>query len=165
MLRRGLALVFLLGFTLAPLLVFGEELPHGRWWRSPQIVKKLNLQEEQIDRLEAIFVESGRKLIGLKNNVEKEQFEFSVLLDGKDIDENAVMKQLRLLDKERSALNAERVRMVLEARKVIGYDKFIILKEHMERKAKQKIRRFIGQEGHPEGKWKSKHGKMGKPDM
>jgi len=164
MLRKGLSIVLLLGFTLAPGLVSSQELPPGKWWKNPGIVKKLDLEEKQIEQLEAAFVESARKLIGLKSKVQKEQFEFRVLLNGKDLNETAVMKQLKRLDKERSALNAERVRMLLKTRQIIGYDNSVILREHLERRTKQKIRRFTGREGQRKGKWKSRHGKS-EPDM
>lgn len=152
MLRKVLGALLLLTFVFAPMTALGKMLPDGKWWRNPHVVKQLNLSEEQISAMDDAFVEHSRNLIRLKSAVEQEQFELGVLIDSRELNEEAVMKQVKKLEKEKADLSAEFWRLVLTTRKVVGYENFRKLKESAEKKAKQKIRRFIGQEDHRKGK-------------
>jgi Spy/CpxP family protein refolding chaperone len=117
----GILLILLL--ALAP-LAMGQNIPNGKWWKDPRVVKELNLTSGESQRLDQLFVKSRRRLIDLKNQVEKEQFEYQTLMESPDLDEAAVKRQLKKLEKARSALNAERSRFVVGVRKILGRDRF-----------------------------------------
>jgi Spy/CpxP family protein refolding chaperone len=102
----------------------GQNMPNGKWWKDPRVVKELNLTSGESQRLDQLFVKSRRRLIDLKNQVEKEQFEYQTLMESPDLDEAAVKRQLKKLEKARSALNAERSRFVVGVRKILGRDRF-----------------------------------------
>jgi hypothetical protein len=120
-----------------PTWVSAQDLPVGKWWRTPSIVEQLHLNEKQLSHLDDLFVESTRKLMDLKNEVEKEQFELKVRLESKALDEDGIMEQVRKLEKKRALLNEERVRIIVKTRQIIGYDAFIRLKELIEKRAKE----------------------------
>ena len=122
----GLPLILLL--TLAP-LAMGQTLPSGKWWKDPGVVKQLKLTSAEVKKLDKLFVKSRRRLIELKNRVEKEQFEYQNLMESKNLDESAVNRQLQKLEKARSNLNAERSRFLVEVRKILGHDRFQKLKQ------------------------------------
>ncbi len=152
MLKITLSVLLLVTLVIAPALAMGQELPPGKWWRNPAVVKRLNLSEEQINQMDEQFNKSGGKLIGLKSAVQQEQFELGVLLESKTLDEDAIMKQLENLDKKKTALQEEFMRLVIETRKIIGYENFRTLKAHMEKKAIRKARRFMGEQGRKQGR-------------
>ena len=117
----GIPLILIL--ALAP-LAMGQTLPSGKWWKAPRIVKQLNLTSAEVQKLDNLFVKSRRRLIELKNRVEKEQFEYQTLMESPNLDESAVNRQLKKLEKARSELAAERSRFVVGVRKILGRDRF-----------------------------------------
>ena len=117
------------GITLIVVLIWapsavGQSMPSGKWWKDRGIAKELNLTSQDVKRLDDLFVKSRRRMIDLKNEVEKEQFEYQTLIESKQLDEKAVNRQLQKLEKARSDLNAERSRFVLGVRKILGRDRF-----------------------------------------
>lgn len=117
----GITLIIVL--TLAPLAV-AQDMPGGKWWQDPDIAKELNLTSKDVKALDDLFIESRRRMIELKNQVEKEQFEYQTLIESKNLDESAVNRQLQRLEEARTELNAERSRFVLGVRKILGRDRF-----------------------------------------
>lgn len=146
MLRTILSVVALFALAVTPALVAAQDLPPGKWWHEPAIAKRLNLSEEQIKQLDGQFNRSGSKLIGLRSAVQQEQFDLGILLESEKLDEAEIMKQVKKLEAEKSALQEEFMRLVIETRKIIGYENFRILKGHMEKRASKKIRRLTGEE-------------------
>ena len=117
----GLTLVTLL--LLAPLAA-AQSMPGGKWWKDPGIAKELQLTPGEVKQFDKLFVESRRRMIELKNQVEKEQFEYQNLMESKTLDEAAVNRQLQKLDQARSELNEERSRFVVAVRKILGSERF-----------------------------------------
>jgi Spy/CpxP family protein refolding chaperone len=103
-------------------------MPPGKWWKDPQFVKKLNLNESQISKLDEEFVKSRRLLIELKNKVESERFELDNSFEKRDMDENTIKAQYQKVEDAKRALSYERFRFIMEARKIMGYEKFNQLK-------------------------------------
>lgn len=128
MLKQFIAGISLIVFlALAPLAI-GQTMPSGKWWRDPGIVKQLDLTAKEAKQLDKLFVKSRRRLIELKNQVEKERFEYQTLMESQNLDESAVNRQLQKLEKARTAMNAETNRFVVEVRKILGHDRFQKLK-------------------------------------
>ena len=122
----GIPLIFVL--ALAPLAT-GQTVPSSKWWKDPDIVKQLNLTSGEVKQFDKLFVKSRRRLIELKNHVEKEQFEYQTLMESQNLDESAVNRQLKKLEEARSNLNSERSRFLVEVRKILGRDRFQKLKQ------------------------------------
>ena len=80
----GILLIFI--FNL-PGLATGQDAPSGKWWYNQKIVQNLNLTQKEISELDQLYVGSHRKLIELKNAVEREQFELDTLLGQKTVDD------------------------------------------------------------------------------
>jgi Spy/CpxP family protein refolding chaperone len=122
----GIPLILVL--ALAPLAT-AQTVPSSKWWKDPDIVKQLNLTSGEVKQLDKLFVKSRRRLIDLKNSVEKEQFEYQTLMESQNLDEKAVNRQLQKLEKARSELNSERLRFLVGVRKILGRDRFQELKQ------------------------------------
>lgn len=117
------------GITLIIVLILAswalaQPMPSGKWWKDPGIAKALDLTSREVQQLDNLFVQSRRRMIELKNQVEKEQFEYQTLLESQNLDEKAVNRQLRKLEKARSDLSEEISRFVLEVRKILGHNRF-----------------------------------------
>ncbi len=127
--RKALNTLLVLAFLAPVCSVFAQGAPAGRWWRRPRIAQALNPSEVEKRKLDDLFVKSRRKLIRLKNRVEKERFELENLLDEEPLDRAAIMEQFRNLDSARSQLAEEKFRFLLGVREILGSDRFERLKE------------------------------------
>ncbi len=104
------------------------EIPHGKWWRMPEVAKKLDLTSKEQQKLNDLFVQSRRQLIDLKSNVEKEKLELEMILDQQNFDESACMDQFKKFEHARANLANERFRFLVEVRKLLGLDRYRQLK-------------------------------------
>ena len=132
MLKRSVIGVLFLIIFLLPINAMAQRMKYGKWWQRPEIAQQINLTDEETTNLDNQFLESRRKMIDLKSNVEKEQLELEWLLEAKDLDEKAVRKQRQKLEEARSALDAERFELILQTRKILGYERFQEVKAYME---------------------------------
>lgn len=106
-----------------------QDVPSGKWWKNPRIAKELNLTSGEASQLDRLFTSSRRRLIDLKSRVEKEQFEYQNAVEKKTLDEAAVERQFQRLEKARTRLAEERNQFVVGVRKILGYERFQILKD------------------------------------
>lgn len=114
-----------------------QDAPPGQWWRNRQVAAELKLSADEIQRLDRLYVESRRRRIALKSAVERESFELQNLLESQPVDETRVKAQYRRLEAERSRLNDERFRFLLEVRKIVGPQRFQNLKQMYQRSKKR----------------------------
>lgn len=128
MLKRiliGILLVFMISL---PDFAGGQDIPSGKWWYNQKVVQNLNLTQSEIHQLDELYVDSHRRLIELKNTVEREQFELDALLGEKTVDDAKVRQQFKRLESARTDLADERLRFVIRVREIIGADRFQQLK-------------------------------------
>jgi Spy/CpxP family protein refolding chaperone len=132
----ALSIVFIYGTADA------QKGPSGRWWRSPQVKKELKLTDGEIQRLEKAYNQSRRSIIKQKGRVEAEQFELQTMVENRNADAASIRAQHRKLESARSDLAASKFDFVVEARKIIGHDRFQkLLKMQSGQKGKAKKRK------------------------
>ena len=131
MLNKILSGILLILMAALPHLAMGQGMPGGKWWLNPQIRENLKLTDEEKSELDEQFVKSRRRLIDLKRDVEKERFELETLLEREPLEENAVKKQYKRLEKARTSLSDERFRLIMQSRKILGNKRFQELKAYM----------------------------------
>lgn len=106
----------------------GQDIPSGKWWYNQKVVQNLNLTQSEIHQLDELYVDSHRRLIELKNTVEREQFELDALLGEKTVDDAKVRQQFKRLESARTDLADERLRFIIRVREIIGANRFQQLK-------------------------------------
>ena len=121
----GILLIFIISL---PGFAAGQDVPSGKWWYNQKVVKNLNLTKKEIRQLDQLYVNSHRKLIKLKNAVEREQFELDALLGKKTVNDAKVRKQHKRLESARTDLSNERLGFVIGVREIIGAERFQQLK-------------------------------------
>ena len=121
----GILLILIINL---PGLATGQDAPSGKWWYNQKIVQNLNLTQQEIRQLDQLYVGSHRKLIKLKNAVEREQFELDTLLGQKTVDDAKVRKQFKRLESARTDLANERLGFIIRVREIIGVERFEQLK-------------------------------------
>ena len=112
----------------------------GKWWHDSLISKKLNLTEQESQKIDALFVESMRRMIDLKSAVEKERFELRNLLENKTGNDSAVKEQFKNLEKARSAIALERLQFLIKIREILGIKRFRELSSSSESSGKDRRR-------------------------
>ena len=115
-----------------------ERMPLGKWWQNPAGVQKLNLTQEEIDTLDTAFNTRARKFLELKHAIELEQLELNNLMEGKTLDEPALMTQFNKLETARANLSRERFQYFVEIRKILGPDRFQKIKTFRKRMQQQR---------------------------
>jgi Spy/CpxP family protein refolding chaperone len=121
----GILLILMINL---PGLASGQDVPSGKWWYNQKVVKNLNLTQKEIRQLDQAWVDSQRKLIKLKNAVEREQFELDTMLGKKTVDDAKVRKQFNRLERARTDLADERLGFIIRVREIIGAERFQQLK-------------------------------------
>ena len=121
----GILLILMINL---PGLATGQDVPSGKWWYNQKVVKNLNLTQKEIRQLDKAWENSQRKLIKLKNAVEREQFELDTMLGKKTVDDAKVRKQFNRLESARTDLADERLGFIIRIREIIGAERFQQLK-------------------------------------
>ena len=147
MLKTVFTCMLFLILAISPTISLAQDMPTGKWWRYPRMAEKLNLSDKEIRGLDEQFLETRRKLIGLKSRVERERFELENLLENETLNEAAVMDQFKRVEKERVNLATERFRFLIQVRKILGFERFLKLKTVYEISRRQKIRRNMEHTG------------------
>jgi len=128
MLRKVWVGILLIFMVTLPRLTAGQDVPSGKWWYNQKVVQNLNLNQAEVRQLDQLYVDSHRKLIELKNTVEREQFELDTLLEKKTVDDAKVREQFKRLERARTDLADERLDFVIRVREIIGAERFQQLK-------------------------------------
>ena len=95
-------------------------LPQGKWWRRPEIVQILNLNEEQQDKLETIFRTASSDLIDLRGEVEKQNINLRGDLDQAQLDRAAIRRDAQKLSDARGRLFERELTMLVDMRAVLN---------------------------------------------
>ncbi len=115
-----------------------DRMPLGKWWQNPAGVKNLNLTQEEIDTLDTAFNTRARKFMELKHAIELEQFELNGLMEGKTLDEPALMAQFNKLESARANLSRERFQYYVQIREILGPERFQKIKAFRQRMHQQR---------------------------
>ena len=107
------------------------DLPEGKWWKRPRVVQEIGLTDDQSRRIEDVFVKSRPKLIDLKADLEKKQFDLRQALEH-DAERADVERKLDSVEAARRELQKTRVLMLLDMRSVLKPEQWERLKQMRE---------------------------------
>ena len=128
MLRKNAWIGLLFFVVFLPSTLLAQEVMHGKWWRDKSIIRELELTDSEEKILEEKYVESRRKMIDLKNEIEKLRFELDLLLGAKDVNKQEIMERYNSLEQARANLSKVRFEMLMDVRETIGVERFQDLK-------------------------------------
>jgi Spy/CpxP family protein refolding chaperone len=116
---------------------FAQALPPGKWWRRPEIVQTLSLNDEQQDRLEKIFRASAVDLIDLKAEVDKANIVLRGELDRPILDRAAIHRVATRLSDARGRLFDRELMMLVEMRSVLTDPQWNRMRNELDRQGQQ----------------------------
>ena len=106
-----------LGFAAS---LFAADLPPGKWWRRPEIIQQLQLNEEQQGRLDGIFRIAADDLIDLRGGVEKANVALRAELDQSQLDRQKIHAFATRLSELRGRLFDRELMMLVDMRAVLS---------------------------------------------
>jgi Spy/CpxP family protein refolding chaperone len=133
------ALLLAVALCLAPLPAAAQGF---KWWHSDKFKQALQLTDEQITRIEAVFDAAVPEFRQHKHTLDRLEDELSRLID--IADEAAVMEHADRVEAERAALSKARTLMLVRMRRVLSVDqraKLAELHREWERNRKRNDRR------------------------
>ncbi len=117
-----------IGLARRPAGIGGLTTPSGKWWRMPEVGKKLSLTGREQQKLDDLFVQNRRRLIDLKSNMQKQRLELEQVLDQPNFNEPACMDRFKKFQDARTNLCNERFKFLVKVRKLLGLDRYRQLK-------------------------------------
>ncbi len=105
----------------------GLKMPRGKWWKIPTVKEELKITDAEQKKMDRLFIDSRRKMIDLKANVEREKLDLEVLLDNENFSKNDCMKQYQELQAAKDMLGKEKFSFILETRELFGQERFALL--------------------------------------
>jgi Spy/CpxP family protein refolding chaperone len=139
-------LLFVLGALLAaapPAVAQGPA--EGKWWKRPRIASQLNLSPDQVAELEKIFARSKPKLIDLRADFEKKQFDYDQAMQSDDVDRKTLEAKIESREQARTALQKELALMELDMKKVLSpeqREKLVEMRERARAMVQERRRRM-----------------------
>ncbi len=114
------AIAFLAAAPARPARAQMPEVPPGKWWKRPLIVRMLNITADQQAKLEAIFSRHRREFVDLKADVERRRIDVEDLVAKKDSDARNVSEAVDALEVSRFKLRKAATMMFLEQKDVLS---------------------------------------------
>jgi hypothetical protein len=118
--RLAFAIVLVMAFAASAF----AQLPAGKWWRRPEIIRQLGLAEDQQTRLDTVFRGAANDLIDLKAEVDKRSIELRGDLDQSQLNRASIQKVAERLNDARSRLFSRELSMLVDMRGVLTDDQW-----------------------------------------
>jgi Spy/CpxP family protein refolding chaperone len=134
----------LIGMLVCSAMIFGvvqayaDDVGPGRWWRLPELSKEMRLTDREKQILDDMFVKNRNALIDMRSDIEKERLKLEDILAKDPVNESAAKAQFRRVEEKREKLAIERFQFILDARKVLGPERFRILTGKFEEMKKKR---------------------------
>jgi Spy/CpxP family protein refolding chaperone len=99
-------------------------LPHGMWWKNPDVVKDLNITPDQQKQLDKILLDSRLQLIQMHATLEEEQVKLEPILNANPFDQSRALAQISHIADLRADLEKTNAKMLLGLRGVLSADQW-----------------------------------------
>jgi Spy/CpxP family protein refolding chaperone len=145
-------LAALLGVFVAA-SALGQGIADGKWWKRPRIAQELALSSDQEAQLEKIFAHSKPRLIDLRADLEKKQFDYEQAMQADATDRKAVEAKIEAREEARARLQKELALMELDMKQVLKpeqRERLMRLREEGRQRAMERRRRY--REGDPDAR-------------
>lgn len=108
--------------------------PFDKWWNDAQLAAMLQLDAATIEKLDAIYLEHGKKLLDLKAALEKNRMDVFSCMEKEPVDVERTRKEYLEVLQDRNAYYLARFDYVLAVRQTIGKERYIRLFEYFDTK-------------------------------
>jgi len=103
---------------------FGGAGARGQWWNNPNLVKQLNLTDDQRKAMDGILQDHKMKLIDLQANLQKAEVALGPLMKADTPDQRAIEAQIDKVVMARADLEKANARFLLDIRMQLKPDQW-----------------------------------------
>ncbi len=96
----------------------------GSWWKDSEIVKRLQLSEAQVGRIEQAYMEHRLRLVDLRADLEAQELQLQPLLDADPPDPGRITAQIDAVTAARGRLEKQFALMLLAIRQVLSKEQW-----------------------------------------
>jgi len=134
-------------------------LPGGerKWWEDPELVQKLHLSDDQIQKIRKITQAQQISQFDLRADLEKQETTLRFQMEAEPPDEAQVLTQIDKVTQARARLEKSQVEMLLAVRRVLTTEQAKLVRD-MQRHAGPPAPGFGPPDGGPEGPPEGGHG-------
>jgi Spy/CpxP family protein refolding chaperone len=101
----------------------------GKWWKDSELMRKLGVSDEQVQKIEKIFQGHRLELIDLHAALEKQEAILDPLIEADQPDESQVIAQIDKVAQARANLEKSNAQMLLAIRRVLTVDQWKKLRD------------------------------------
>ncbi len=114
-------------------LAGAQQMPPGKWWQRPEIVRQLELTAEQQEQLDAKFRASADALIDAKADVEKLQVALRGEIDRPQLRRQEILQMAAKVSEARGKLFERELMLLVDMRSVLTEQQWDRLRMQLER--------------------------------
>src|SRR5271157_6182137 len=101
----------------------------GKWWKDSELMRKIGVSDEQVQKIEQIFQDHRLELIDLHAALEKQEAILEPLVEADQPDESKVIAQIQRVAQSRANLEKSNAQMLLAIRRVLTVDQWKKLRD------------------------------------
>jgi len=101
----------------------------GKWWKDSELMRKIGVSDEQVQKFEKIFQDHRLNLIDLHAALEKQEAILEPLIEADQPDEAQVIAQIDKVAQARANLEKSNAQMLLAIRRVLTLDQWKKLRD------------------------------------
>jgi Spy/CpxP family protein refolding chaperone len=101
----------------------------GKWWKDSELMRKIGVSDEQVQKIEKIFQDHRLNLIDLHAALEKQEAILEPLVEADQPDEAQVIAQIDKVAQARANLEKSNAQMLLAIRRVLTVDQWKKLRD------------------------------------
>jgi Spy/CpxP family protein refolding chaperone len=98
--------------------------PMGRWWKNSEVVKKVGVSDEQVQKIEHVFQDHRLKLIDVRAALEKEEVKLQPMIEADSPNDQQIMAQIDRVANARAQLEKANAQMLLDIRHILTLDQW-----------------------------------------
>ncbi len=101
----------------------------GKWWKDSELMRKIGVSDEQVQKIDKIFQDHRLQLIDLHAALEKQEAILEPLIEAGEPDESQVDAQIDKVAQARANLEKSNTRMLLAIRRVLTVEQWKKLRD------------------------------------
>ena len=96
----------------------------GKWWKNSELMQKLGVSDDQVQKIEKIFQDHRLQLIDLHAALEKQEAMLEPLIEADQPNETQVVAAIEKVAQARANLEKSNAQMLLAVRRVLTVDQW-----------------------------------------
>jgi hypothetical protein len=126
-------ILFAAAILVAATIAEAQQLPPGKWWRRPEVVRQLELTRDQQDKLDEVFRGTANALIDAKADVDKLHVALRGELDRTQLRRAELQRLAAQLTAARGKLFERELMMLADMRGILNEEQWTRLRNHLDR--------------------------------